>query len=55
MAVLLRTHKWCKPAVLFRSINLSSPRNLIEVKSEADFEERVLGSKKPVVVDFHAQ
>ncbi|KAL5468709.1 hypothetical protein EMCRGX_G029818 [Ephydatia muelleri] len=60
MAVLLRSckiHKCCEQAasVLLRSINLSSPRNLIEVKSEADFKEKVLGSKKPVVVDFHAE
>lgn len=59
MAVLLRGTccRICKGIApgLFRSITVSAPRNVIEIKNEADFKEKVLGSKKPVVVDFHAE
>ena len=57
MAALFRGGRIYKSisVVPLRGVTLSASRNLIEIKSEADFKEKVLGSKKPVVVDFHAE
>lgn len=44
------------PRVLCRRwVSMSAVRRVFEVADERDFQTRVLGSRKPVVVDFHAE
>ena len=44
------------PRVLCRRwVSMSAVRRVFEVADEPDFQTRVLGSRKPVVVDFHAE
>ena len=59
MAAPVLHRLWHPPRLLLphlRSITLSAyKRDVFDVKTEEEFQDRVMDSRKPVVVDFHAE
>ena len=53
--VRYQTPKWGIIPKHFRSIYTSPPvTDIFSVQDEQDFKDKVLNSKKPVIVEFHA-
>ena len=44
----------CQRVSFFHTSGLRANEHIINIQDEEDFEKRVVGSKVPVVVDFHA-